>query len=166
VGNAEGYFAPVVANAKGEAFVVGTTSDLADGAPFEAGRSQPYAIWADARGEVVWQRSLRSGKTFVDYEGGSAVATPDGGFIAFLLCYVNPSAGAASRLVKVERSGRVAWEWTSPVGKDARFPESLRLLPSGTVLMKGHLGTSRTPWTGKLDARTGRLLRDDVGAAP
>jgi hypothetical protein len=55
------------------------------------------------------------------------------------------------------------WDWTSPLGKDARFPESARLLPSGIVRMTGHLGSGRTPWVGELDARTGKLLRDEVG---
>jgi outer membrane protein assembly factor BamB len=166
VGNAEGYFAPIVASETGESFVIGTRSDLPEDAPFQAGKSHPYAIWVDARGKVVWERSLRSGKTFRDYQGGGAVATPDGAFIAFVLCYVNPAAGAASRLVKLDRKGRTVWEWTSPIGKEARFPDELRLLPSGTVLMKGHLGTSRTPWVGELDAATGKLLRDEVGSSP
>lgn len=166
VGNTEGNFAPIVANDAGEAFVIGTRRDAPEDAPFEPGKSHPYAMWVDARGKVVWERSLRSGRTFLDYEGGSAVATPGGDFIAFILCYVNPAAGAAARLVKLDRKGRVMWEWTSPLGKDARFPEKLRLLASGTVLMTGHLGTSRTPWVGELDAGTGKLLRDEVGSPP
>jgi hypothetical protein len=163
VGNTDGYFAPIVANDQGEAFAIGTRSELPEDAPYQDGKSHPYAIWVDAKGKVVWERSLRSGTTFLDYQGGSAVATPDGDFIAFVLCYVGAGSGATSRLVKLDRRGRVIWEWTSPIGKEARFPDELRLLPSGTVLMKGHLGTSRTPWVGELDARTGRLLRDDVG---
>jgi hypothetical protein len=50
------------------------------------------------------------------------------------------------------------------MGKTSRFPEELRLLASGTVLMKGHLGTSTTPWHGELDAATGKLLRDEIGS--
>ncbi len=165
-GNSEGYFAPIVGNEEGESFAIGTRSDLREDQPYQAGRSHPHALWVDAKGKVVWERSLRSGKTFLDYEGGSAVATPDGAFIAFILCYVKPSAGAAARLVKLDRKGRVVWEWTSPLGKDARFPDELQLLASGTVLMRGHLGTSRTPWVGELDARTGKLLRDEVGSPP
>jgi hypothetical protein len=166
VGNTEGYFAPIVANAQGESFVIGTRSDLPEDAPFQDGKSHPYAMWVDGKGKVVWERSLRSGTTFLDYEGGSAVGTPDGNFIAFILGFVTPSSGAAARLAKLDRKGRVVWEWTSPLGKDARFPDELRLLPSGTVLMTGHLGTSRTPWVGELDAKTGKLLRDEVGKAP
>jgi hypothetical protein len=166
VGNTEGHFAPIVANEKGESFAIGTRSDLPEDAPFRAGQSHPWAVWVDAAGKVVWERSLRSGRTFQDYEGGSAVATPDGAFIAFVLCYVDPGAGAAARLVKLDRKGKVAWEWTSPLGKEARFPDELQLLPSGTVLMKGHLGTSRAPWVGELDARTGKLVRDEVGSPP
>jgi hypothetical protein len=166
VGNTEGHFAPIVANGEGEAFVIGTRSELREDAPFQPGKSHPHAIWVDAGGKVVWERSLRSGKTFLDYEGGSAVATADGAFVVFVLCYVKPSAGAAARLVKLDRQGKVLWEWTSPLGRDARFPEKLQLLESGTVLMTGHLGTSRTPWVGELDARTGKLLRDEVGNPP
>lgn len=166
VGNEEGYFAPIVGNARGEAFVIGTRSDLRADAPYQPGESHPYAIWVGADGKVLWERSLRSGKRFVDYQGGTAVATPDGAFIAFVLCYVSPGSGASTRIVKLDRKGRVLWEWMSPVGKEARFPDELRLLDSGRVLMKGHLGTSRTPWEGELDAATGRLLRDDVGPAP
>jgi hypothetical protein len=166
VGNTEGYFAPIVANDKGEAFVIGRTRDLPEDAPFEAGESHPYAIWVDARGKVVWEKSLRGGKVFFDYEGGSAVATPDGAFIAFFLCYADPRTSPASRLVKVDRKGKVVWDWTSRIGKDARFPEQLRLLPSGRVLMKGHVGSSQTPWVGELDARTGKLVRDEVGSQP
>lgn len=163
VGNDEGYFAPMVANEAGEAFAVGTTSDLREDAPYQDGKSHPYAIWVDAAGNVVWERSLRSGTTFIDYQGGSAVATPDGGFIAFFLCYRGTGAFSASRLVKLDRTGKVLWEWTSPLGREARFPETLRLLPSGRVRMEGHVGTSATRWTGELDASTGKLLRDEVG---
>jgi hypothetical protein len=166
VGNTEGYFAPIVANDKGEAFAIGTTSDRPEDAPYEAGTSHPYAIWVDARGEVVWKKSLRGGKDFVDYEGGSAVATPDGAFIAFFLCYVEQRISPASRLVKLDRKGKVVWDWTSRTGKDSRFPEQLQLLPSGRVLMKGHVGSSQMPWVGELDARTGKLVRDEVGSPP
>jgi hypothetical protein len=166
VGNTEGYFAPIVANGKGEAFVIGRTRDLPEDAPYEAGKAHPYAIWVDAKGKVVWEKSLRSGKGFVDYEGGSAVATPDGAFIAFMLCYVNEGTSPASRLVKLDRKGKVVWEWMSHSGKEARFPEQLQLLPSGRVLMKGHVGSSQTPWEGELDARTGKLVRDEVGSPP
>jgi hypothetical protein len=166
VGNTDGHFAPIVANEAGEAFVVGTRSELPEDAPFQAGRSHPYAIWVDAKGKVIWERSLRTGKTFLEYEGGGAVATPDGGFIAFLLCYVTPSSPAATRLVKLDREGRTVWEWTSPLGNETRFADELRLLATGTVLMKGRLRSTTTPWTGELDARTGKLLRDEVGRAP
>lgn len=166
VGNTEGYFAPIVANDKGEAFVIGRTSDLPEDAPFEVGKSQPFAIWVDARGKVVWAKSLRRGKVFLDYVGISAVATPDGAFIAYMQCSIDPRRNEASRLVKVDRKGRVVWDWTSRMGKDAPFPEQLQLLPSGRVLMKGHVGSSRLPWVGELDARTGKLVRDEVESQP
>jgi len=166
VGNAEGYFAPLVANGKGEGFAIGTRSDLPEGAPFQEGKAHPYAVWVDARGKVVWEKSLRVGKRFLDYEGGSAVAAPDGTFIAFMLCYVTPSSIPISRLVKLDRKGRVLWEWMSPPGAEARFPEELQLVGEEVVRMTGHLGSSRTPWAGELDAKTGRLLRDEVGAPP
>lgn len=163
-GNTEGFFAPIVANEKGEALAVGTTSDRPEDAPFQAGKSHPMVLWIDSSGKLLWKRSLRSGKTFLDYEGGSAVATPDGAFVVFILGYVHPGGGGTARLVKLDRKGKHLWEWTAPLGKDARHPDSLQLLPSGTILMKGHVGTSSTPWIGELDARTGKLLRDEVGA--
>jgi hypothetical protein len=163
VGNDEGHFAPILALAKGESFVIGTKSDLEEDAPYQEGKSHPYVIWVDAKGKALWQKSLRSGKTFVDYSGGSAVETPDGGVIAFLIGYIGGGAGGAARLVKLDRGGKVRWEWTSPVGAEARFPTTLQLLPSGRVLMKGHVGSGRAPWEGELDAKTGRLMRDEVG---
>ncbi|XXF78969.1 hypothetical protein P2318_04215 [Myxococcaceae bacterium GXIMD 01537] len=166
VGNTEGYFAPIVASERGDSFVIGTHSGLREDAPFQAGKSYPYALWVDGKGKVVWQRSLRSGKTFLEYEGGSAVATPDEAFIAFFLCYVNPGSGPSARLVKLDRKGKVLWEWTSLSGAQARIPDRLQLLPSGRVLMTGHVGASGTPWVGELDARSGKLLRDDVGSPP
>jgi hypothetical protein len=90
--------------------------------PIRATADDPSAIWVDARGKVLWERSLRSGTT-----------------------------------------GKVLWEWTSPIGRQARFPEKLQLLPSGAVLMEGHVGTSATRWIGELDATTGELRRDEVG---
>jgi hypothetical protein len=162
VGNGEGYFAPMVANEAGEAFLIGTTSDLPEDAAYQDGKSHPYAMWVDANGKLLWGRSLRSGTTFHDYEGASAVATPDGAFIALFHCYVKSGAYGASRLVKLDRTGKVLWEWTSPLGRNARFPEKLQLLPSGTVRMEGHVGTSATRWTGELDAKTGELLRDEA----
>jgi hypothetical protein len=165
VGNGDGYVAPMAGNAQGEAFVIGTTSDLPEDAPYRSGTTQPYAIWVDAKGKVVWARSLRSGTTFTDYQGAGAVATPEGDFVAFVLCSIGPHGGAYGRIVRLDRRGRVVWDWTSPVGKNARFPESVQLTESGIVLMKGHLGTSQTPWVGALDVRTGKLVRDDVGAA-
>lgn len=153
VGGPEGAFAPIAAGPGGEAFVLGTAG---------AG-GQPWAIWVDARGKVLWERSLRRGALFQEYEACGAAFTADGDVIAFLLGYVRPGAPATSRLVRLDGKGQVRWEWTGPVGPEARFAEALRLLPDGTVRMTGHVGTTTTPWTGDLDAATGRLLREETG---
>lgn len=42
----------MVANEVGEAFVAGTTSDLPEDAPYQDGKSHPYAMWVDAKGKV------------------------------------------------------------------------------------------------------------------
>lgn len=58
----------------------------------------------------------------------------------------------------------------APLYKQDGYPDSSDAglvtfaVEEGTVLMEGHLGTSRTPWVGELDARTGKLLRDEVGS--
>lgn len=123
-------------------------------------------MWIDAQGKVVWARSLRSGKTFRDYQGVGAVATPDGHFIAFIVCSITAKGGAYGRLVKLDRKGKIVWDWTSPIGKEARFPESVQLLPSGKIVMKGQMGSPATPWVGTLEAATGKLVRDEVGGTP
>lgn len=165
VGNAEGFFAPaIVANARGEAFVIGTKSELREDGPYEDGKSHPWVAWVDAKGKVVWQKSLRR-KDFLEYQGASAVATPDGAVIAYIIAHKSRGAGGTTRLVKLDRKGKTLWEWTGPIGRETRFAESLQLLPNGRVLMKGNVGSGRARWEGELDTKTGKLVRDEVGEA-
>jgi hypothetical protein len=162
-GNADGIFAPVIATPSSGLLLVGTKA------------GEPIVIRLGAAGQVLWQRSLRR-QGFQEFEGGSAVATSDGGFVIFVLAYVNSKEGAATRLVKLNSDGKVQWDWISRRGDRTKppFAEVLQQTPRGTFLMTGHVyvladhqkdsahNRELHVWTGEVDA-TGKLLRDEIG---
>ena len=153
--NAQGYFAPIVATADGGLLLTGTT------------RQRPVVVRLDARGAVVWRRDLAR-KGFDAFEGGSAAATADGGFLLFILAYHDASRGGATRVVKLDASGRVQWDFVGrgTGGPDTPFADTLQQTAGGGVRLSGHIyiESHREPhrWSGELDAQ-GKLLRDEVG---
>lgn len=163
VGNAEGFFAPVIPTPDSGLLLVGTQS----------GRGTPVAVRLGPAGQPVWERTLRR-PGFKEFEGGSAVQTPDGGFVVFTLAYLDPRFGAAARLTKLGSDGKVRWDWVGQRSGDRSAPhaQTLQLLPQGTFLLKGHVYVGKDPthvskgelrgWTGEVDA-SGRLLRDELG---
>jgi hypothetical protein len=146
-----------------------TKSGTRDGAPFKPGKSSPLVIRLDPTGKRVWEANLRR-KGFLDFEGGSAVATPDGGTVVFVLSFATEGAGASTRLVKLDRGGRITWDWVGrgKGGIDTPFATTLQLSPTGTFLMRGHIylkkGEEPHAWTGEVD-RNGKLLRDETDEA-
>lgn len=169
IGNDDDFFAPILILEDGGALVVGTTSSLPEGARFEAGNSTPVAARLDPSGKLLWQTPMKA-KGYRDYEGGSAVRTADGGFVVFVLSYVNPAHGAATRLVKLSAKGKVLWDCRFPGngGPHTPFADRLRRTERGTFLLEGHVYLDKTEtahaWTGEVSA-DGRILRDEDGPA-
>lgn len=156
--NREGRFAPVVAAPDGGLLLIGTRGQ------------KPLALRLGPTGDVLWRRDLGV-RGFREFEGGSAVATPDGGFILFVLSYVGSNPSPRTRLVKLDGSGRVVWDWLGrgSGGRDTPMADSLKLSSSGSVELDGHVYVTNSPdprvarrWQAEVDAR-GKLLREEVG---
>lgn len=156
--NREGLFAPVIAAPDGGLLLIGTR-----------GR-RSLTLRLGPTGDVLWQRELSTGG-FRELEGGSAVATRDGGFIVFVLAYVESNRSPRTRLAKLDGNGRIVWEWLGrgSGGLDTPIADSLKLNASGDVEMVGHIYVSSSPdprvarrWQAGVDAH-GKLLREEVG---
>lgn len=156
--NREGLFAPVIAAPDGGLLLIGTRGRRA------------LTVRLGPTGEVLWQREL-STRGFRELEGGSAVATQDGGFIVFVLAYVAANPSPRTRLAKLDGNGRVVWEWLGrgSGGLDTPMADSLKLSASGDIEMVGHIYVSHSPdprasrrWQAGVDAH-GKLLREEVG---
>ncbi len=156
--NQEGLFAPVVATQDGGLLLVGTKAP------------RPITLRMDQAGKVLWQRDL-SLKGFAEFEGGSAVATADGGFILFVLSYIASNRGPRTRLVKLEGNGRVVWDWQGRGngGLDTPVATWLKLAAGGSVQLVGHVYVSASAdpraarkWQAEVDAQ-GKLLHEEVG---
>ena len=156
--NQEGLFAPVVAAQDGGLLLIGTKAP------------RPITLRMDPMGKVLWQRDL-SIKGFSEFEGGSAVATADSGFILFILSYLESNRGPRTRLVKLDGNGRVVWDWQGRGngGLDTPVATSLKLTASGSVQLVGHVYVSASAdpraarkWQAEVDAQ-GKLLHEEVG---
>jgi hypothetical protein len=167
IGNTEGNFAPLVATSDGGTLLVGTDSELTDDEPYKAGKSHPLVIRLDKTGRKKWEVDLRT-KGFLDFEGASAARTADGGWVVYVLSYVDPGKGATSRVVKLTDAGKIVWEWTGrgTGGPQTPFASVLQVLANGHISMKGHIylakGDAARNWDGELDA-TGTLVEDEIG---
>ncbi len=163
VGNARGLFAPVSATSDGGFLVIGNKVATASDPP----SGIPVVIRADTGGGIVWETSLRR-LDFQDFEASSFVATPDGGVIAHVLSYKAAGAGAVNRLVKLDRSGAIAWDWVGRGNgnKDTPYASMLQLT-QGRIHMTGHIYRAGSDieyaWEGEVDAVTGTLIKDEVG---
>lgn len=156
--NQEGLFAPVVAAQDGGLLLIGTKAP------------RPITLRMDRLGKVLWQRDL-SIKGFAEFEGCSAVATADGGFILFVLSYIASNRGPRTRLVKLDGNGRVVWDFQGRGngGLDTPVATSLKLTASGSVQLVGHVYVSASAdpraarkWQAEVDAQ-GKLLHEEVG---
>jgi hypothetical protein len=156
--NQEGRFAPVVKANDGGLLLIGT----------RARRS--IVLRMDPLGHVLWQRELAT-RGCRESEGGSAVATPDGGFILFILAYIEANRGPRTRLVKLDGKGQVVWDWQGRGngGRDTPLATSLKLTASGSIELTGHVYVSSSPdprlareWRAEVDAH-GKLLHEQGG---
>lgn len=156
--NQEGRFVPVIKAQDGGLLLLGTRA------------RRPLALRLDSTGKVMWQRELVT-KGCRESEGGSAVATPDGGFILFILAYVESSRSPRTRLVKLDGKGKLVWDWQGrgSGGRDTPVATSLKLTARGTVEIIGHITLSKSPdpraqykWQGEVDAG-GKLLHEETG---
>lgn len=127
-----------------------------------------FVIRINDRNEAVRETSLlRPG--FYDFEATSAIGTPDGGLVIYIMCYTSNGSGPASRLVKIDQKGSVVWDWVGRGrgGTNTPLATTLQLTRNGKVQMKGHIYKPNADveyaWTGEVDASTGKLLRDDEG---
>ncbi|HEU0264776.1 MAG TPA: hypothetical protein VFR01_03535 [Geobacterales bacterium] len=173
IGNVDGYFAPIVITRERHILLVGTKSGTPPGGTYEKGKSRPIVSKLDPAGKLLWQRSLpKSG--FMDYEGGSLAQTADGGYVVFILSYVDPSLGASTRLVKLDASGNTVWDhhFRGRGTVDTPFAETVRLLPSGSVSLMGHVYPTAQDysreiayrWSAEVDPN-GTVVYDKTGPA-
>lgn len=96
--------------------------------------------------------------------------TPDGGVIAHVLSYKAPGSGPVARLVKLDKAGAIVWDWVGRGQGNKDTPNATTLqLTKDVIRMTGHIYLDKVDiehaWTGEVDAATGKLLSDEVGAA-
>jgi hypothetical protein len=167
IGNTNGDFAPILVLADGSTLISGTISDIPPGGKYEIGKSHAIAVKLDPRGKLAWQRTLDK-RGFIDYEGGGAAQTADGGFVVFVLSYVHPARHNQTRFVKLSPKGKPVWDSQLPgTGKSSPFPsKTVRLTQAGTIDMVGHiyLADGMHTWTGTLDGK-GKLIANTNGDA-
>ena len=165
LGNRNGLAAPIVALTDGSLVVIGTRVTPRPG---RAGLSTAVAARFDPGGATRWELDFTR-KGFPESEGGSALAIGDG-VALYVLSYVNPAWGGVTRVVRVDGTGAITWEWLGR-GKgsaDTPFADELRLTPAGHIAMDGHIykrkGGPSHAWRGELDP-AGTLIVDETGAA-
>lgn len=163
LGNDDGRFAPMVAMPDGGLILTGTQVTPRSG---RAGLSTAVAVRLDAAGAVRWEhRFARAG--YPESEGGS-LAYVDGGVIAYVRTYANPAWGAVIRVVRLDDTGAITWDFVGrgKGGADTPFADELWLTPAGTVEINGHIvtvkGQPALDWRGELSA-DGALTRDEIG---
>lgn len=163
-GNPNETFASVAVNPAGDAFLVGIRSGNSD-YDYKPGRTTPVVLRVDAAGKLKWERSLGK-KGFLDYEAGGVAATADGGCVVHVMSYVNPGAAPVARVVKLDASGRVTWDYRfrGAGGLDTPLPDVMRLLPNGNVALSGRLYPAKDvkkAWSAELDP-SGKVVFDRV----
>ncbi len=166
VGNRKGWFVPVSATPD-DGFIVIGNQVVANGVPNTSG--EPVVLRVDKASDVVWACSLLR-SDFFDFEAASFVPTPDGGVIAHVLAYKGEGSGPTNRLVKIDSKGSIVWDWIGRGTGGANSPVAgtLQLTRKGVIHMTGHVyldgGDVEYAWTGDVDATTGKLVTDKVGA--
>jgi hypothetical protein len=166
LGNRSGFTAPFIRTKDGGLLIVGSRS-LNKPGRYRVGRSWATVVKLDSSGRVRWRKTLRR-RGFLDYEGASAVETPGGDLIGYVLAYVHPARGSVTWLLKYDARGRRKWQRMLRGKGRAHtpYPQTLQLLKNGDLLMKGHIYLDRSSrayhWTGKVNAK-GKVTQDRVG---
>ncbi|MFY0562395.1 hypothetical protein ACN28E_01020 [Archangium lansingense] len=130
-------FAQFVVAPNGDVLLIGTLSGNTD-SDYKPGRTKPVVARLDPTGKPRWQKVLVK-KGFLDYEGGTVAATPDGGCVAQIVSYVHPGRPPVTRLVKLNAKGKVLWDhqFRGDGGPGTPLGDHFELLPDGSVLITG-----------------------------
>jgi hypothetical protein len=164
--NPDGFFAPISVSREHDILIVGTRSGIPKGEKYTRGKSIPVIVRLSPSGKLIWEKDLRK-KGFMDYEAASLAQAPDGGYLTYILSYVHPGRGATTRIVKLDSQGKILWD--KDFGGDGRlntpFAQDVRLLPQGTLSLKGHVYLKKgvmSAWSAEVDGH-GKILSDHRG---
>lgn len=159
-------FEQFVVAPSGDVFLIGTLSGNTD-YDYKPGRTKPVVARLDPTGKPRWQKVLVK-KGFLDYEGGTIAATPDGGCVAQIISYVHPGRAPVTRLVKLDAKGKVLWDhqFRGDGGPKTPLGDHFELLPDGSVLITGRYyddvnNTQKHDWKAVLDPN-GKVVSDEV----
>jgi hypothetical protein len=112
----------------------------------EEGRSNIYLSRIEADGSVLWSRSFGGDENVL---GGSAVPTPEGGYLVLATISYFPESGNDLYLLKVDQDGNEVW---SKTWEDATM-DGYDLIPTsdGNYLISAAYSTSDNPANPKAD---------------
>jgi hypothetical protein len=130
-------FAKAALTRSGDICVTGILSENTD-YDYKVGRTKPVIARIDAQGKERWKRIVVK-KGFLDYEAAGVAASPDGGCVFAIYSYIHPARHPNSRLVKVDASGKVLWDYVSKGtgGAKHQLGDKFDLLSDGSVQITG-----------------------------
>ncbi|MFL5351070.1 MAG: hypothetical protein ACJ8AN_00415 [Archangium sp.] len=159
-------FGQFVVAPSGDVCLIGTLSGNTDD-DYKPGRTKPVVARLEPTGKPRWQKVLVK-KGFLDYEGGTVAATPEGGCVAQILSYVHPGRYPVTRLVKLNAKGKVLWDYQfrGDGGPHTPLGDHFELRPDGSVLITGRYyddvyDKQKHDWKAVLDPN-GKVVSDEV----